>query len=135
MRIGQLAERTGVSADTIRHYERMELLPKAARTPAGYRQYGDSAVDRVRLVRNALRFGFSLKETAAFLRVRQAGGAPCRNVRAAGGRILEEIDRQMLELAATRKWMQAALTEWDQRLAQTPAGHPAHLLETLRTLV
>jgi MerR family regulatory protein len=39
LRIGQLAECTGVSVDTIRHYERLGLLPKATRTSAGYRQY------------------------------------------------------------------------------------------------
>jgi DNA-binding transcriptional MerR regulator len=57
LQIGTLAERTGVSVDTIRHYERLGLLPKAARTNAGYRQYPPSAVDRVNLVRHALRFG------------------------------------------------------------------------------
>ena len=66
-RIGVLAQQTGVSVDTIRHYERLGLLPKAARTNAGYRQYPPSAVERVRLVRHALPFGFSLRELAGFL--------------------------------------------------------------------
>jgi DNA-binding transcriptional MerR regulator len=132
VRIGQLAERCCVSADTIRYYEKISLLPRAERTPSGYRQYREPAIGRVRLVRNALRFGFSLKEIGAFLRVRQSGGTPCQNVRAAGGRILEAMDRQMGELTATREWMKAALKEWDERLALTPAGRPAHLLEALQ---
>src|SRR5471032_1422807 len=56
LRIGELARRTGVSADTIRHYERLGLLPTPARTRAGYRQHSPSIVERVQLVRHGLRF-------------------------------------------------------------------------------
>jgi DNA-binding transcriptional MerR regulator len=63
LRIGELDERAGVSPDTIR-YERLGLLPKPARTRAGYGQYPQSAVDRMTLVRQALRFGFSLRDVA-----------------------------------------------------------------------
>lgn len=108
-------------------------MPKAARTPAGYREYNESAIDRVRLVRNALRFGFSLKQVAAFLGVRHAGGAPCRNVRAAGARILEAIERQIAELTVARESVRETLKLWDWRLSQTPEGRPARLLEALPT--
>lgn len=131
LRIGQLAARTGVSVDTIRHYERLGLLPKAARTNAGYRQYRPSAVDRVRLVRHALRFGFSLRDVAGFLRVRESGAAPCRDVRAAATRILTAVDQRIGELTAARKDMSRTLRDWDRRLARTPANQPAHLLEAL----
>src|SRR5437763_1304123 len=95
LQIGSLATRSGVSADTIRHYEKIGLMPKPARTPAGYRIYNKSAIERVRLVQNALRFGFSLKQLGAFLAVRQTGGAPCKHVRAAGAQILEAIENQI----------------------------------------
>src|SRR5712692_6796142 len=103
LRIGQLAERSGVSADTIRYYERIGLMPKPARTSAGYREYSGAAIDRVRLVQNALRFGFSLKQVGVFLGVRQAGGAPCKHVRAAGTQVLEAIERQIAELTVSRE--------------------------------
>ena len=131
MRIGELAKLSGVSADTIRYYERIGLLPQAARTPSGYRDYGESSVHRVRLVQNSLRFGFSLKQVGAFLGVRQAGGAPCRNVRAAGSAILEAIEMQIAALTASRDSIRETLTSWDQRLAEIPEGRPAHLLEAL----
>jgi MerR family transcriptional regulator, copper efflux regulator len=131
LRIGQLAERCGVSADTIRYYERIGLMPKAARTSAGYREYSESAKDRVRLVQNALRFGFSLKQVGAFLGVRQAGGAPCKHVRAAGAQILEAIEQRIAELMASRESIKETLELWDRRLSQTPEGRPAHLLEAL----
>lgn len=133
LRIGQLAKRAGVSADTIRYYERIGLMPKPGRTVAGYREYSESAIDRVRLVQNSLRFGFSLKQVGAFLGVRQAGGAPCKHVRVAGTQILEAIERQIVELTASRESIKETLKLWDQRLSQTPEGRPAHLLEALPT--
>ncbi len=131
LRIGELAERSGVSADTVRYYERIGLMPKAARTPAGYREYSESAIDRVRLVQKALRFGFSLKQVTAFLGVRRAGGAPCKNVRAAGALILEAIERQIAELTVSRESVKKTLKLWDWQLSQTPEGRPALLLEAL----
>jgi MerR family transcriptional regulator, copper efflux regulator len=133
LRIGELAERCAVSADTIRYYERIGLMPKAARTPAGYREYGESAINQVRLVQNALHFGFSLKQVAAFLGVRRAGGAPCKNVRAAGAKILDAIERQIAELIVSRESIRETLKIWDLRLSQTPEGRQAHLLEALPT--
>ena len=131
MRIGEAAACAGVSRDTLRYYERQGLLPRPPRTAGGYREYADSIVDRVRFVRNALRFGFSVKQVAGFLRSRDAGRPPCREVRAAGERILSEIDRQIQELAATRDEVQRTLVEWDLRLAQTAPGRPARLLEAI----
>jgi DNA-binding transcriptional MerR regulator len=131
LRIGRLAARAGVSVDTIRHYERLGVLPAATRTAAGYRQYPASAVDRVRLVRQSLRFGFSLRDVAGFLRVRASGGTPCRDVRAAADRILSVVDHRIAELTAARKEMKQTLREWDRRLSRTPANRPARLLESL----
>ena len=132
LRIGQLGKRTGVSVDSIRHYERLGLLPKAARTNAGYRLYSPSAVDRVALVRHALQFGFSLRDVAGFLRVRESGGTPCRDVRAAATRIITAVDERIAELTAARKEMHRTLRHWDRRLARTPANRPARLLESLK---
>ena len=129
--IGQVAQQSGVSTDTIRYYERIGLLPKAARSPSGYREYGESTAGRVRLIQNALRFGFSLKQVGAFLGVRQAGGAPCKNVRAAGAKLLEAMECKIVELMATRDSMVETIRQWDELLTATPEGQPAHLLEAL----
>jgi hypothetical protein len=82
-------------------------------------------------VRHAQRFGFSLREIAGFLRVREAGGKPCHDVRAAAQRMLAAIDRQIDALEETRTEMRMTLRTWDQTLARTPADRPARLLETL----
>lgn len=131
LRIGQVAERAGVSTDTIRYYERLGLLPKPQRSPAGYREYSENVVSRITLVRNAMRFGFSLSEIRGFLRVREAGGKPCHQVRQSAQTILDRVDQQIAELTATRETMRRTLMNWDAQLARTPAKQHARLLEGL----
>jgi len=129
--IGQAAARAGISPDTIRYYERIGVLPNPPRSAAGYRRYSDAHVGRIVFVRNAARFGFPLKELAGFLKSREKGQLPCRSVRAAGDRLLANLDRQIAELTTARNDMLRTLTDWDRRLAATPPGAPARLLESL----
>jgi DNA-binding transcriptional MerR regulator len=76
LRSGELARLTGLSPDTIRHYESVGVLPAPHRTAAGYRVYAHDAVDRVLLVQRALQLGFTLAELSEILRVRDTGGRP-----------------------------------------------------------
>ncbi|MGZ6162694.1 MAG: MerR family DNA-binding transcriptional regulator, partial [Myxococcaceae bacterium] len=62
VRIGELARRTGMSADSLRHYERLGLLAPAGRTAAGQRLFHSSAERQVRVVQAALSVGFGLEE-------------------------------------------------------------------------
>jgi DNA-binding transcriptional MerR regulator len=117
-----------VSPDTLRYYERIGLLPRPPRSDGGYRRYSDDAIARIVFVRSAVRFGFSLKELTGFLRARREGQAPCRSVRAAGERLLVQMDKQIAELTTARAAMASTLADWDVRLA---AGEPARLLESL----
>lgn len=125
------ARATGVSTDTLRHYERNGLLPGVRRTAAGYRQYSAAAVERVLLIQRALVMGFSLAELKRILRVRDSGGAPCRNVRELLGQRLDQLSRTIENLTTLREELNALVGEWDAKLAQTADGRPAHLLEAL----
>jgi MerR family transcriptional regulator, Zn(II)-responsive regulator of zntA len=129
--IGELADLRGVSASTIRYYEQRRLLRPPQRTAAGYRLYPKAMVQRLTLVRNAQRFGFSLTEIARFLRIRDGGGRPCHDVRARAQGILEAVDRQIKELLTARRSMRRTLREWDRMLSATPPNRPARLLDAL----
>jgi DNA-binding transcriptional MerR regulator len=131
LRIGQVAHQAGVSPDTLRHYERTGLLRGVARTPAGYRIYSPATILQVQFIRSALRFGFSLKQIAKFLRARDSGRPPCREVRAAATEILARADEQLAALRSARRVLQSTLNEWDRRLAKLPPGQPARLLDSL----
>ena len=65
--IGQLAKRAGVGIDTVRYYERHGLLKPSARLASGYRRYGEFELSRLRFIRRAQGFGFTLKEIDALL--------------------------------------------------------------------
>jgi DNA-binding transcriptional MerR regulator len=129
--ISDIAQRTGVSPDTIRHYERVGLLVDIQRTAGGFRVYGESAVKRVLLIRRALAFGFSLRELHGFLRARDRGMPPCREVRSAAAKKLEVIEEQLRNLRALRSAMRRALAEWDEKLEGAGPGEALHLLENL----
>lgn len=127
----ELAHLTGVSTDTLRHYERKRVLSPPARLPNGYRRYPAEAVNRVRLVQRSLRIGFTLDELARVLAERQRGGAPCRSVRALVSTRLGELEQRLHDLTALRGELRTLLRDWDRRLARTPEGTQARLLESL----
>src|SRR6516165_2794654 len=79
LRIGEVALRAGVSIDTVRYYERRQLLPAASRTEGGFRLFTMDAVERVCFIKQAQELGFSLGEIGELL---ATGGAhECRRVR------------------------------------------------------
>jgi DNA-binding transcriptional MerR regulator len=131
LRSGEIAHRAGVSADTLRHYERRGLLGKPRRLANGYRAYPPEALDRVLLIQRALSVGFTLDELAQLLRDRDRGQPPCRKVRELAERKLSEVDRQMADLAEFRRDLTRTLRDWDVRLAQAEGEDPARLLESL----
>jgi DNA-binding transcriptional MerR regulator len=131
LRSGQLARLTGVSRDTLRHYERIGVLGRPARSPGGYRQYPPEAAGRVRMVRRALAIGFTLDELSSVLRVRDRGGAPCRQVHALALSKLERLNSRIAELIDLRAQLEAILADWTSQLGRTPDGARAGLLERL----
>jgi DNA-binding transcriptional MerR regulator len=127
------ARATGVSTDTLRHYERKGLLPGVTRTAAGYRCYSAATVERVLLIQRALVVGFSLADLKRVLGVRDRGGAPCQSVRALVGVRLDGLNQRIEELVILRDELRLLLADWDGRLSKTAQGQRANLLETLGT--
>jgi DNA-binding transcriptional MerR regulator len=132
MTTSEIAKQCGVSADTVRHYERVGVIPAAARGPNGYRSYPRETVERVRLVRRALAIGFTLDEIGRIFRDREAGSPPCRQVRAMAGEKLADLERRIEEMRTMRDELVQVIEEWDVRLAATRDGEPARLLEQLK---
>ena len=131
MQSGELARLTGVSTDTLRHYERLGLLSKPPRTDAGYRDYPPHSLDRVRLIRRALSVGFSLPELTTILKMRDGGEVPCRRVQAMAESKLEQVKQQIENLIEMRNQLETMLKNWNIKLARTRRGEPARLLEDL----
>lgn len=73
MHIGELAERTGLSLRTIRHYDEVGLLPATARTDGGFRVYSEDDFERLMVIKQMKPLGFSLEEMAEILGMLSSG--------------------------------------------------------------
>lgn len=103
MKIGELGERCGVTAKTIRYYESIGLLDDPPRTPSGYREYGDDAVERLRFIRDAQATGLTLSEVASVLELKGAGERTCGHTMALIEAHVTAIDAQIEQLTAARR--------------------------------
>lgn len=110
LRIGELARLATTSADTLRYYERVGLLPPAPRTPAGYRLYDPSTAERVAFIRKAQALGLSLEQIRDVLRIAADGTPPCEHVRATLQRRLHEVDARIEEMESLRVTLRRALS-------------------------
>ncbi len=79
--IGKLAKQAQVNRETVRYYERRQLLPRASRSMSGYRVFPDEALRRLRFIRHAKVLGFSLNEIRELLRLRVDSIDTCDRVR------------------------------------------------------
>lgn len=105
--IGQVARAANVNRETIRYYEREGLLRPPPRTPAGYRQYSEEAVRRVRFVKRAQGLGFKLDEIAVLLRLRVEPGSSCEQVLLEAEGVRARIDEKIDELQRVRAALSA----------------------------
>ena len=135
LRSGSLARAAGVSPDTIRHYERIGVLPRASRTQSGYRVYPASALERVLVVQRALRIGFTLAELAEVLKARDAGAAPCRRVYQLVQDKLRGIEADIEALKRTKRYVKKVLSDWEHRIQRAGSGEKSHLLYSLTDAV
>ncbi len=100
--IGELARRAGVNVQTIRYYERRNLLPNPRRTESNYRTYLGDTLRRVRFIKRAQQLGFSLKEIQELLSLRASPRSRCAAVRRRSQAKLADIDEKIRTLEAMR---------------------------------
>ena len=102
VRIGEVAEVSGMTTKALRFYEDRGLLPRADRTSNGYREYGQDTVLRLDFIRRSRISGLTLAQIGDILRVRDDGAAPCGHVSAMLATQLKGLDQQIEELIALR---------------------------------
>ena len=116
LKIGELASAAGVSCDTVRYYERMNVLPPAVRSSGGYRLYDQGDVERLRFIKQAQSLGLSLDEIKALLPGLKAGLEECRRVRDLLRTKLEEFDQRIAEMRVFQSNLAAYLRECEEAL-------------------
>jgi DNA-binding transcriptional MerR regulator len=100
--ISEQAATLGLTADTLRYYERLGLVPSPPRTAAGYRLYDADLADRLNFICGAKRMGLRLADIRELLDIRDRGQCPCGHTKDLVERRLDEVEAQMRQLGAVR---------------------------------
>lgn len=99
MTISKAARKAGVGVETIRFYERRELIEQPRRpVGTGFRTYPEETVQRIQFIRQAQELGFSLREIQELLSLRADPAADCAEVRQQALRKLEEVNHKVAQL-------------------------------------
>ena len=108
--IGELARATGTTAETIRYYERIGLLPRPPRTEGNQRAYGEAELARLGFVRRARDLGFTLDQARRLLGLADDRDRPCDAVDAIAREHLAEVERRIADLDALRRELSSLIT-------------------------
>jgi Cu(I)-responsive transcriptional regulator len=106
MNIGEAAERSGVTAKTIRYYESIGLIAPAARGDNGYRDFSAEDLHYLRFIHRARSLGFSVAEVAELLALYRDRGRASADVKKIALSAIERIDEKMRELTEVRGTLQ-----------------------------
>src|SRR5712691_10641570 len=123
LRIGNLAQKSGVSRDALRFYERRGLLPKPQRTPGGFRVYPPETVDRLRFIKQAQMVGLTLQELAALVgHPNDSGLRRCRQVRDLLRAKVADVESKLSELQAFRTTLSEYLTQCARTISNSDSA-------------
>ncbi|WP_422422017.1 Cd(II)/Pb(II)-responsive transcriptional regulator [Pseudomonas sp. GZD-222] len=110
MKIGELAKATDCAVETIRYYERENLLPEPARSEGNYRMYTQAHVERLTFIRNCRTLDMTLEEIRSLLRLRDSPDDQCESVNALIDEHIQHVNARIDGLQA----LQAQLLELRQ---------------------
>ena len=126
-RISEFADKCGVNKETIRYYERKNLLQDPLRTKAGYRIYSDDDVKRVGFIKRIQELGFSLSEIYKLLGVVDKDEFRCQDMFEFVSKKQEDVQKQIEDL----KRIETMLDDLKQRCPDEKQLHSCPIIETL----
>lgn len=107
--IGQFAKMAGVNVQTVRYYERRNLLQPTDRKASGYRMYGDDALMRLRIIKNAQALGFTLREVNELLNLRVSSVARCGTIQVKAQAKLRQVEAKTRDLLALSRALKSLI--------------------------
>lgn len=110
LRIGQISQKTGISVETIRYYEKQKLITPALRSDSGYRLYTKEAIQTIQFIFRAKEVGFSLKGISELLQLHHfREEKTCSEIKGVASEKLEEIENKLQELERMRETLQVIM--------------------------
>ena len=120
-RIGEVAQRAGVSIPAVRYYERLGLLSKPPRTRSGTRRYPPEVIERITFVKQAQASGLTLAEIRELIALKHRGGARrCRQVQQLLAARIAHLDEHRARLDDFRQTLQTLADQCEDSLRRTP---------------
>ena len=104
--IGKLAKSCGVNIDTVRYYERQDLLLPVERTQSGYRRYSDDSVKRLRFIRRAQGLGFTLSEIKNLLGMTENDDTDCGDIRDYARQKIAELEPKIKDMLKIKQGLE-----------------------------
>jgi DNA-binding transcriptional MerR regulator len=111
MLIGELVEKSGLSKDTIRFYEKKGLisLDKGSRRENNYKEYSDQVLNKLLLIRKVKNMGFTLNEIDAFFGLWQEEDASCDNLKFTLENKIKVVEQEMARLSELKSRLVSSL--------------------------
>jgi Cd(II)/Pb(II)-responsive transcriptional regulator len=127
MKIGELAKATDCQVETIRYYEKENLLPEPARSDGNYRLYTQAHVERLTFIRNCRTLDMTLEEIRSLLNLRDSPQDQCESVNTLIDEHIHHVKARIDGLMA----LQAQLLELRQRCRSVSANDQCGILQRL----
>ncbi|WP_326899554.1 Zn(2+)-responsive transcriptional regulator [Kosakonia cowanii] len=106
-RIGEIAKLADVTPDTIRYYEKQQMMDHGGRTEGGFRLYTDHDLKRLKFIRHARQLGFTLESIRELLSIRvDPEHHTCQESKSIVQARLSEVEARIEEMQAMRRSLQ-----------------------------
>lgn len=106
-RIGEIAKLADVTPDTIRYYEKQQMMDHGGRTEGGFRLYTDHDLKRLKFIRHARQLGFKLESIRELLSIRvDPEHHTCQESKSIVQARLSEVEARIEEMQAMRRSLQ-----------------------------
>ncbi|ACK67582.1 transcriptional regulator, MerR family [Rippkaea orientalis PCC 8801] len=112
LKIGELAQQTGLSVGNLRYYSDLGLLEPVTRGENGYRYYSQQATQQVEFIKKAQAIGFTLEEIKQILDVRDRGETPCHLVQTLLDHKIEELEIKIKQMTLFKSELEGYRTDW-----------------------
>ncbi len=115
---GILAKQSGVNSETIRYYEKIELMPDPVRSEGGHRVYNETHLQRLSFIRRCRELGFTLKEIRGLLDLVDGGDYTCAEVRDRTIVHLDDVRQKIRDLQKMQRTLKIMVSQCDGDLVQ-----------------